>query len=387
MTIAQKLIIELIRYEISGIDVSKELISSIDENILEEVYEISISQDVSYIIASALIKLNLLNEEVKAVFFNEQLAGIYCYERFRHELESVCNLFEENHIKHIPLKGSVIRNYYPKPEMRTSCDTDILIHEEDLDKARNLLCSELNYRFEHNGSHDIAFMSESGAGLELHFRLSEDKNEVNKILEKVWDYCFPCDDYTYKFQMQPEFFMFYHIFHMAKHFRSGGCGIRPFMDLYVLKGNFPYDDTKLHSLLDGAGLSKFADTVFQTAFTWFGNRKYDETVELIEEYIFSAGIYGTFENMVAMSVAKRGSKTMDMLGRIFLPYRLLKYQFPILDKYPLLTPFYEIKRWFRILFKDKSRVQFKIAKQNLTLSDEKRKKAIKLVESLGIKRF
>lgn len=385
MTKAQKLTIELIRYEISDIPVTEELITDMSDELIEEIYVLSNNQDVAYIVGSALSKLNVLNGDAKSAFFNEQLSSIFRSERLSHELESVCTLFEKNKIFHIPLKGSVLRNYYPKPEMRTSCDMDILIHKDDLEGAKDLLCSHLGYSFYRNGSHDVAFMSESGAELELHFRLYETDGVQKDILDKVWDCSMPCKGYTYKCEMQPEFYVFYHIFHMSKHFKNGGCGLRPFLDLWILKNNFPYDEDKLQSILSSAGLNKFAKAAFKTAFVWYGSLEGDETTELIEEYIFNAGIYGNFENMVAISVAKSGSKIKEFLSRVFQPRILLKNQFPILEKYPFLTPFYEVKRWHRIIFKDKSRVQFEIARQNAALTDEKRKQAVRLVDELGLR--
>lgn len=52
----------------------------------------------------------------------------------------ICSIFDKIKIAYIPLKGAVIRPYYPYDSMRTSCDIDILIHEEDLELAiKNLI--------------------------------------------------------------------------------------------------------------------------------------------------------------------------------------------------------------------------------------------------------
>ena len=45
---------------------------------------------------------------------------------------------EKAEIPFLPLKGSVIRKYYPEPWMRTSCDIDLLIHKEEADNVVNL---------------------------------------------------------------------------------------------------------------------------------------------------------------------------------------------------------------------------------------------------------
>ncbi len=384
MNISQKLILQLIRYEFTSLPVDEDLISAIDEDVLESIYNISMEQEVFYIVADALSKLDLIQGDVKEVFFNEQLSGVCRHQLLEHELNSVSELFEQNSIEHIPLKGSVIRNLYPKPEMRPSCDIDILIHKDDLDKARELLSSKLSHRFERNGSHDVAFASDFGIELELHFRLYENASAKKDILDNVWDYALVEDGYNYRFRMMPEFFVFYHIFHMSKHFKNGGCGIRPFLDLFVIKNNFSYDNDKLYEFLKKSGLSVFSDTAYEIISIWFGTNSGNELVDLIEEYIFNAGIYGTFENMVSMSVAEKGGKIRSLLSKIFLPRELLKNQFPILEEKRWLTPYYEVKRWHRILFKDKSRVQFEIARQNANVSADKKEKAKRLIDELEL---
>ena len=72
-----------------------------------------------------------------------------------YELEHIKSVFEKNKIEYILLKGSVLRNYYPEPWMRTSCDIDILVHDEQLDKAVKVL-TQTGYRVEGNKHyHDL----------------------------------------------------------------------------------------------------------------------------------------------------------------------------------------------------------------------------------------
>ena len=58
---------------------------------------------------------------------------------------------------------------------------------------------------------------------------------INAILDMVWVCSSPFKESPYCFQMSNDMFVFYHIAHMAKHFIAGGCGIRSFIDLYLLK--------------------------------------------------------------------------------------------------------------------------------------------------------
>ena len=55
--------------------------------------------------------------------------------------------------------------------------------------------------------------------------------------------------------MTDEMFYFYHIAHMAKHFEEGGCGIRPFIDLWTLDNIKDVDHDKRDELLSRGNLN------------------------------------------------------------------------------------------------------------------------------------
>ncbi len=384
MNKAQKLTIELIRYEICGVSVSDELLSDINEELTEEVYAIALDVDMGYIVASALSKLGLLFGDAKKAFFNEQLVTLYRYEQLKFDLESISSLFEKEGISFIPLKGSVIRNYYPKPEFRTSCDIDILIHKEDLARARELLEKELGFVYNDKCGHDISFWSPAQTEIELHHTLFEHDYKEKEQLDRVWEYARLEDGKKFKYELDKAFFMFYHIVHIAKHIRSGGCGLRPFLDLCILEDKWEYDREAFNSMILEASLTKFTQGIFDITNMWFGTKDEKEISNLMASYIFSAGAYGNIENQVAVSQNKTGSKLKTILRRVFMPYKNLKIIYPVIGKYPVLTPLFEVVRWFRIIFKDKAKKQIAILKHNSNLTDEKKKEVADLFKSLGI---
>lgn len=55
---------------------------------------------------------------------------------------------------------------------------------------------------------------------------------------------------------------------------------------------------------------------------------------------------------------------------MFLPYDRLKLQYPALEKRKWLLPFYEVKRWCRIIFKGGLKTAKKQADLNDAVSDE-----------------
>ena len=90
--------------------------------------------------------------------------------------------------------------------MRTSCDIDILVHEKDLRSAISCLVENLKYTEHEQNSHDVSLFSSSGVHLELHYDLVEEgwANSSNAILQKVWDYVSPKNDYQYWCEMSDE---------------------------------------------------------------------------------------------------------------------------------------------------------------------------------------
>ena len=319
MTNAQKLTLELIRYKITGTSLSEEFASGISEDELSLVYEISVSQGVVAIVADALSVLGMLDGEIKQMFFESQLANMFVTEQLKYELENTSVLLEEEKIPFIPLKGSVLRSYYPKPEMRESCDIDILIHKEDLERACNALKDKLSYEQRTKSPHDVGMFAPSEIELELHHTLYTAEDNRKKILDRVWDYADFCNGYEYKCELKKEFFVLYHLIHMVKHIKNGGCGIRPFLDLYIIDTKFGYDKEKLKNLTDEARITKFSDEAFKISHAWFGSGIFDNTTALMADYIFDAGIYGNFENQVAASLAHNGTKFKNLMERIFMP--------------------------------------------------------------------
>lgn len=71
-------------------------------------------------------------------------------------------------------------------------------------------------------------------------------------------------------------------------------------------------------------------------------------------HAFIHGIYGSSKSYKAGRIAAMGGniktgKRKSMLAAIFLPYKRMKAQFPILGKWPILLPFCWLKRIIRYL--------------------------------------
>lgn len=356
-----------------------------NEEILRKLYAFSRLHDIDNIVGSALINSNAFefvsapakceeklpkgrrDGDMEAVFAGSVATAVFKCEKFKSELNEISEVFEKEKIENIPLKGSVIRGLYPDDWLRTSCDLDILIKENAIESAVNALIGGLSYKLKQRGEYEVSLFSPSGVHIELHYALAAD--EVNKssrdILNNVWDYVIPGEVYTKR--LTDEFFYFYHIAHMAKHFVLGGCGMRPFIDLKIMNDKLAFNREKLNRMLEDGGLKKFEEAAVKLSHFWFENgdkESLGEEICSMSDYVLYAGAYGSIENRVIVCQNKAGGKFGYAMSRIFLPYGVMKKMHPILEKHKWLLPWFEVRRWFVVLFDGRAKRAIKELKCN-----------------------
>lgn len=318
--------------------------------------------DMIHLLALGL-KQNALHIESEPEIGKHILMAVYRYEQQRVELEKLCKVLELAAIPFLPLKGSVLRGYYPEAWMRTSCDLDILVKEADAEKAAAVLVNDCGYTRGGKGTHDISLYAPNKTHVELHYKLVEDgmANSAAQVLSHVWQWAQVRENYSFWHEMPDDVFYFYHIAHMAKHFETGGCGIRPLMDLWILDGRSEADEAKRDALLAQGNLLQFARSARELSGVWFNGTKHDDLTGQMEHYILRGGVYGSSENGIAVQQQKKGGRFGYVLAKIFMPYEVIKYRYPILQKHPWLTPVMEVRRWFRVVFL--SRVRSRVTKE------------------------
>ena len=362
-------------------------IGEIDTETLQEVYNLAKKHDMAHLVGVALEKKGALDidKSIKEKFAKEQYVAIYRYENIRYEINRISSLFEREHIQYVKLKGAAIRDLYPEPWMRTSCDIDILIHENDIEKASDLLVKELNYRREgEKHFHDVWFYSESGIHLELHFNIKETIDCLDRVLEQIWEYTTDTDSSCR--EMREEFLVYHLIAHTAYHFIGGGCGIRPFVDIYFLKEKLKYDEKAVLELCEKSKIEKFYSEVLSLSDVWFGDGTNSSLTERMEMYICDGGTYGTKEAHIAVLQETRGGKSGYVRSRVFVSYEHLKQRYPSL-KNRAFKPIYQIRRWVDVIKEGKSKSVIRELKINHSLSDERAKSVFELMSDLELDKY
>lgn len=377
---------ESLRWVINNTQLSFDIKNSLTEDNLKNLYKLSKAHDVAHLVGYFLQKNQLIDcdTEIAKTFKKELNIAIYRYSQIEYELAQFRAELDKSGIPFILLKGAVIRQYYPEPWMRTSCDIDVLVKREDHQKAMKYLEDKLGYKFAIRGSHDVTMKTQSGLSIELHYQLIEEEIFPNavEILNNVWSYATVKEGCNCEHELDSKMFYFYHVIHMAKHVLNGGTGLRSFIDTYLLnnRANVTVND---NDLLEKAKLKKFAIESQRLASAWFGDLQADEVVNLFESYVLSGGVLGTIENGAVIGQSKKGGKFKYLLARLFPPYSRLKERYPVLKKHWYLTPIFYVVRWFEMIFSGRfNRAVTEVKSMNV--DKEKLDETKKLLKDLGL---
>lgn len=360
-----KILMDLLRCSACGEKADESIISALTPDILQDVYTVSRRHGLSQLIGDALEKADFLGDlPSHKRLRKEVLDSVFSFEKLSYETEQITKLFEENGVSFILLKGAVLRRLYSEPHLRASCDVDILIHENDLKKAGELLEKSLNYQKKGESTHDVTY--EFGdVKIELHFSLIEKftAKKSYKITRKVWDFARLKDGCRYQYILDESFIYFYHIAHCVTHFEIGGCGIKPVLDLYILRKKSDCKTPKIKQLLRKSGLTKFEKSLSDLCDVWFSGKEHNDVTRVMEKFIIDGGIGGNEEQNLLMKKHHFGSAAGYTASRLFVPFEELKKDYHILGKIPVLLPFFEALRWFKILFKkDKKQIKTRFEK-------------------------
>ena len=375
----------LLRSALCGGRLTEQECNDYSEEYTESILKCAAAQDVDHLVALALKQNGLLGDrrgEIEKRIFK----AVYRYESLKYEYDSLCNALEGACIPFVPLKGAVIRRLYPEAWMRTSCDIDILVHRGDLDKAASLLREQMKYSVGERDTHDISMFSPGGVHVELHFDLVEEgrANNACSLLSDVWNHVSVCNGTAYRYEMSDAFFYFYHVAHMAKHFENGGCGIRPFIDLWLLERMEEGCEDARNELLSRGGLLRFAEVSRKLSRVWFSGDHPDELSLQMQYYLLSGGIYGSVDNKVAVQQGKKGGKLSYIFSRMFASYDMLKRYYPILEKHRWLMPVCQVRRWFMLFDPKVAKMARQEVKASGSLEEAKAEDTSLFIKRVGL---
>lgn len=296
---------------------------------------------------------------------------------FDEERKKLCAWMDREHIWYLPLKGIVLKEYYPSIGMRQMSDNDILFDADAWERVEKHMCSE-GYETESvgKGNHDV-YQKAPVYNFEMHRSLygrGNDERWVEYYSDIKSRLLSDQPEGSYGYHMSDEDFYIYITSHAYKHYSGSGTGIRTLLDFYAYLNakeeslDFDYIQTECRKLviMDFEKCNRrlcrkvFSSQQIYDRVSFEQSLSADE-MEMLKYYL-SSGVYGTFERMIENRIEKqkktdgRGklSKLTYYWHRVF-PGMELYENYPLLVKHNFLIPVYWFYRIVRLLFSKKRR--------------------------------
>lgn len=341
-------VIGLARCAVNGEKPDPEKIRAMD---LSRVYQAADYHKMSAVVAAALESAG-----VREPAFEQALAfSIRKNITLDHDLQRLSRELDSQGIWHLPLKGAVMKDYYPKLGMRQMGDYDILFDPTRAEAVRDILTG-MGYRVGEfgRGCHDL-YLKDPAFAFEMHRMLFDPpaptviiryyKNVKNRLIQD--------GNSGFRFRFSAEDFYVYMLAHEYKHYTAAGIGLRANLDLYVYCKRFDtmIDRAYITRELEKLGLTEFERESRKLAFALFGSGELTDEGRAILENHFASGTYGSEKNRVDRKLKQFGDDRKALLryvwGRIFIPMDAVEEGFPFFWKYKILLPFLPPYRMLR----------------------------------------
>lgn len=312
------------------------------------------------------------------------------------QAEAMAAALEQAGIDHILMKGYVLREMYPVPELRTFNDIDIVIRPEERKKSDDLMMS---LGFQRHDDWEPVYSYFRGNELyEIHTEIMEidvsHRADYKGYFRKMWEHAVPVSDHSFRFT--PEFHFLYLLTHIAKHVHGSGAGIRMYLDaaVFVQHHGAELDWDWLRQQLAALQLERFAGVVLTAAENWFGipcpvehERPDADVMERFLAFTMEAGTFGHQNRDEALTALKHeednGTARVGRLLRETFPRaETIQSRYTYLQRRPWLLP----AAWVHRLVKNRDKLGMRTRKmKNIISADtEEVRKLRTLMGEIGL---
>lgn len=302
-------------------------------------------------------------EPVVGKLFQAYCLSLDHSERQQKLVEAICAAFDRAGVDYMPLKGCNLKGMYPAPELRAMGDADILIRVEQYDRIQSVL-PELGFVEKLESDHELVWRH-SDLMLELHKRLIPSYNkDYYRYFGDGWQLATIQNGTRWSMKREDE--LVYLFTHFAKHYRSGGIGLRHLADLWVFLRACPeLDFGYIQQEMKKLQLSEFYTNVAKTLDAWLGEGEWDEVSRVIVDRVCGSGAYGKQEDRDMADVAREAVENKSVTGTrlarvrklVFQPLAEMKKKYPVLEKLPILLPVFWVVRIFVVLLFRRSQLK------------------------------
>lgn len=264
------------------------------------------------------------------------------------------------------MKGIILRNLYPNPELRPSADEDLLIRPEEFPQYHEAMLdyglSLVNPDEDIEKAHEVAYQGkDKHLYIEVHKQPFPPESgavgDLNALFDGVHDRHMTVTIYGQQFEtLAPTDHLLYLICHAYKHFLHMGVGIRQVADMALFSNAYgeDIDWEHIYQACQSVHIETFTAALFQIAHKYLTMKAIPDAFAAIEtdeqallEDILSGGLYGTADidrvhsaNMTLNAVAaqKQGRRGSGVWHSLFPGAAYLQNHFPYAKKHPVLVP-------------------------------------------------
>lgn len=312
---------------------------------LEAVYYLAQFHSLTSAAAFALEKVT----ELPRAFDQAKKKAIHKLSHFDIERIKILAALEQKGVWYMPLKGILLKSFYPKAAMREMTDNDILFDPEKPDIVRAVM-EELGYScvMYDMYNHDV-YEKPPTMEFEMHRTLFdlEKYPESAVYYDNIFDRLIKDSGNKFGYHMSDEDFYIYIICHMNKHYNNGGTGLRSLVDVYLFnKARYDgMDKDYLSRELSALELTEFEQRIRELAYKLFGGEENEFTENEETMYFVQSGANGTNEhwkeNRLSRSMGGEDTgkaKRKYLLKRVFISGDELKKNYPTVYKHKVLYP-------------------------------------------------
>lgn len=285
------------------------------------------------------------------------------------ESEKLCAYLEKNKIWYMLLKGSILKDFYPRYGMRQMADNDILFDFNYRKIVKEYFESNGYYVISYGKSNHDVYEKKPVLNFEMHTSLfyTGHNEKWQKYYNNIKSKLIKDDNCKYGCHFSDEDFYIYLTTHEYKHYSGKGTGLRSLLDRYVYLHkksdylNWKYIETECDKL-EIANFEKQSRELALKIFTASANTELPESDKQMLEYYLTSGTYGTLENAVKVKRKEYAEKTGDIsrlsyiINRIFPDKEWYEENQPFYNKHPYFKPFFVVIRLFRSVFFKRKRI-------------------------------
>lgn len=300
------------------------------------------------------------------------------------ERAAIMMQLESAGIWHMPLKGSVLKDWYPKPGMREMADNDILFDPSERKRVRGIFQSR-GYKIVSfgKGNHD-EYEKPPLYNFEMHVSLFHEMypklaGQYQNVKEKL----LPVDGTACQFAFTPEDFYVFALAHAYKHYSGSGTGVRTLADIYVMNHHLDgiMNRDEVEQKLTRLGIAEYEQHSRVLAEKLFSGARPLPEIELNTDekemlrFYCDATTYGTIDNQIQKRLHELQGNAEGITLRTKLKYccvrlfpgkEFCKYHYPFVYHHLWLLPFFWVWR-----MADKGISHRKKVKRELTLLRER----------------